>query len=134
MTSSISGAAAASALVERAADGSLSLRLSRCAHDGTLSFPPERFGCQRCGAHGADLAAETAPARGRVLRGVTVRRHRGPGPTPPFVVGDVTLAAGPVVRVLLERELPTGTSVAGRLERLADGDEWVVFGALGDRS
>ena len=107
--------------------GSLALRVTRCAEDGLIAFPPEQFGCQRCGAHGDRLVPTSVPAIGTVVDAVTVHRHRGPGPEAPFSLATVDLDDGLIVRALVDGGVVHGAVVEGSLVPMADGTEWLVF-------
>jgi len=89
----------------------------RCADCGYVSFPPHDFGCEACGA----LPARTEPtvlAGAGVLRSfATVHRHSGPGIAAPFVVGEIELDAGPMVRCVIEGE--TALRIGDRMRALA---------------
>ena len=76
----------------------------RCADCGYVFFPPHDFGCEACGA----LPERTEPtvlAGAGVLRSfATVHRHGGPSIEAPFVVGEIALDAGPMVRAVIAGE------------------------------
>jgi uncharacterized OB-fold protein len=73
----------------------------RCARCGRVAVPVQDFGCERCGAHGADLAATELSGAGRVLAAVTVHEHPLPQAPTPAVIGSVLLDEGPVLRAML---------------------------------
>jgi len=106
----------------------LSLRATRCRRDGVVAFPPERFGCQKCGAFGEDLEELLIPARGRITAATVVHRHRGPGPKAPFTIASIALDAGPHVNALLQEGAAPEGDVDGRIDRFGD-DEFITFGA-----
>lgn len=121
-----------SALAEETADGGLGLHITECRSCGLRTFPPERFGCQRCGATAPDLDHSSVPAVGRLVDSVLVHRHRGPGPEAPFAIADIDVA-GLRIRALLTSPLPHGTEVCARLAAQTDGSEWVVFSETQDQ-
>lgn len=88
------------------AGGTPSLPARRCADCGYVFFPPHAFGCEACGA----LPERTEPtelAAVGVLRSfATVHRHAGTGIEAPFVVGEIALDAGPMVRAVIAGEQP----------------------------
>jgi uncharacterized OB-fold protein len=87
-----------------------SLLARRCADCGYVFFPPHAFGCEVCGA----LPERTEPTRlaavGVLRSFATVHRHGGAGIEAPFVVGEIALDAGPMVRAVIagEHELRIG--------------------------
>lgn len=72
----------------------------RCSACGEVAFPPQHYGCERCGSEA--LTDIELPAQGVVLGSSQVHIHPQPGPTVPFTVAEVRLDAGPVVRALLD--------------------------------
>jgi uncharacterized OB-fold protein len=92
-------------------------------------FPPHAFGCEVCGA----LPERTEPAEldavGVLRSFATVHRHGGTGIEAPFVVGEIALDAGPMVRAVIAggHELRIGDRVRALL--------WTVpaSGASGDQ-
>lgn len=85
----------------------------RCSACGAVAFPPQHYGCERCGATGL-LDIELAP-NGVALGAAQVHIHAQPYPKAPFTVVEVRLDEGPVVRALLDT---TGqTDLAGRRVR-----------------
>ncbi|GAB2478381.1 hypothetical protein GCM10027082_31670 [Comamonas humi] len=72
----------------------------RCTACGEVAFPPQHYGCERCGS-GALADVELA-AQGVVLGSSQVHIHTQPEPAVPFTVAEVRLDAGPVVRALLD--------------------------------
>lgn len=107
-------------------NGAMSLRATRCRRDGVITFPPERFGCQKCGAFGNELEEILIPARGTVSASAVVHRHRGPGPPAPFTIASIVLDAGPYVSTLLASGAMPGSRVNGHIERFGD-DTFVIF-------
>jgi uncharacterized OB-fold protein len=99
----------------------------RCAACGATLFPPQHFGCTACGARGDQLLAVSIPATGTLNSYAMVHRHQS-HPTP-YMVGEVVLDAGPMVRSLLAPELSPriGQRVQGAL--LDDGQTLVFTGA-----
>jgi len=117
----------APALYEKQADGAIALHATRCAHDGLVSFPPERYGCRRCGARGDALRPMTLAARGAVSDLVVVHRHRGPGPEAPFAIGGIRLDDGVVIRALVAQGAGVGTRVRAVQIEDAAGVPWLRF-------
>ena len=96
------------------------LAASRCPACGLLAVPPEPFGCERCGSPGPDLRPEMISSAGAVVAAAVVHEHARPEPPTPFVVVEVRLDDGPVVRSLLRHAAPgdvhVGDRVAGDME------------------
>lgn len=72
----------------------------RCVACNEVAFPPQHYGCERCGS--GDLADLELAAQGVVLGSSQVHIHAQPEPAVPFTVVEVRLDAGPVVRALLD--------------------------------
>ncbi len=106
-----------------AADGSVEIDGSRCGGCALVAFPPERYGCERCGALAAHHEPLNLAATGAVIASATVHRHHHPTPATPFVVVEVALDAGPVLKALFAGSAPPslGTRVAG----VVAGDRFV---------
>ncbi len=95
----------------------------RCGHP---AFPPQRQGCEVCGATGPALADALFEGRGRLMASATVHRHFAPQPPVPFTVVEVEMRDGPVVRGLLAGSAPTdldpGTELVTVLEEVQIGE------------
>lgn len=76
------------------------LRGVRCGACGEIAFPPQYYGCERCGV--VELADVELSAEGVVIGCSQVHIHAQPQPPVPFTVAEVRLDAGPVVRALLD--------------------------------
>ena len=74
----------------------------QCAACQTVAFPPQHYGCERCGC--AELLNVDLAANGVVLGSADVHIHAKPYPPVPFTVAEVRLDAGPVVRALLDTQ------------------------------
>ena len=89
------------------------LRVRRCSC-GHVQFPPQAFGCERCGATADATKATTLPARGVLIAVATVFAHTKL-PTP-FAVGRVLFDDGFALDVRLDAaEMQLGQRVEGRL-------------------
>lgn len=75
-----------------------------CPECGMLLFPPQKFGCPRCGAQGATLTPAAIPTVGRLHSFAVVNLHHS-YPTP-YTIGEVELDAGPLIRALLDDSVP----------------------------
>jgi uncharacterized OB-fold protein len=90
-----------------------------CATCGHLGFPRQAYGCEKCGAYGDDLTDVEITTTGRLQSFATVFRHPSKSITPPFIIGEVRLDAGLMVRATMietdDGELEVGASVIGTL-------------------
>lgn len=113
-------------LYGRAASGEVAIFGQRCARCGQVSFPRQSFGCESCGAHGADLRAEDLPAAGELISFAAVRRYHGRDIEVPFIMAEVRLESGPLLRCALtardEAGLRPGAPVRGALA-LSEGPD-----------
>ena len=66
----------------------------QCAQCERRAFPPDRFGCEQCGADPDQLQRIDLPATGSVLALATVHRHHNPRPETPFTVATIVLDGG----------------------------------------
>ena len=90
------------------------LRATRCGSCGTRYFPPQRFGCEECGADGDALADELIDGSGTVNASATVHHHPF-GLAVPFAVAEIVLDAGPTVRGLLDTPTDEGVRPGDRV-------------------
>ena len=63
----------------------------RCRRCDRLGFPPDPYGCERCGALPDQLEPVELAAVGTVRALATVHRHHHPRPETPFTVVTVVL-------------------------------------------
>lgn len=94
------------------------LEASSCPQCGLLAVPPEPIACERCGEPVASLHTTTIGAAGTVVGHAVVHQHGRPDPPTPFVVVEVRLDDGPIVKSLLRGAVPGTTSIGDRV----DGD------------
>ena len=96
----------------------------RCRQCGRVAFPRQAYGCETCGAFGADLVDEDLEATGALASFAQVHRHPGKDIDAPFVMAEIRLTSGPLLRCTLARRdaatLRVGALMPGRLQ--ADGD------------
>lgn len=92
------------------------LEASRCPQCGLLAVPPEPIGCERCGTPGGELQRTSTASSGVVIGHAVVHQHARPEPATPFVVVEVRLDAGPVVRSLLRDAGPGDVDLGDRVE------------------
>lgn len=78
----------------------LSVQATHCRRCTSTVWPPQLFGCERCGAHGDDLEVVEVPAHGTVHSFATVRSH--PTVPVPFTVLEVLLDKGLLIRAVCD--------------------------------
>ena len=105
------------------------LDASRCPQCGLLAVPPEPIGCERCGAPAAELASATVSSAGIVIGHAVVHEHAWPEPPTPFVVVEVRLDDGPVVRSQLRDAVIGSVDLGARVEGALDGDRFAFVAA-----
>lgn len=100
----------------------VSIHASRCGQCDLVAFPPERYGCERCGAPPSEHHAVSLGTDGEVLARATVHRHHRPDPPTPFTVIEILLDDGPALKALYVGEVDaaigarvTGTVAGDRL-------------------
>jgi len=98
---------------------------TRCSA-GHILFPPQRIGCEVCGAHGEDIETIELAASGTLSTFAVSHRQQRAGSTAPLVVGTIVLDAGPAVEVILDvddtAELSRGQRVVGHLVPVAEDE------------
>ena len=106
-------------------DGAVVLHGVHCARCGATLFPPQHYGCERCGAHGDELVDATIAARGSLHSFSTVYLHARV-PTP-FQMAEVLTGPQAIVRARLDHPAAEiGAAVVAEL-RSEDGQEILVF-------
>lgn len=109
------------------------LRGRHCAACGADSFPPQDYGCVVCGAHGDAFEARSLPSEGTLLTFTAVQVHETE--PVPFLLGDVELDCGPVVRGRLAADVAPqmGARVRGVVVSREDAErfEFVPLGGHG---
>ncbi|BBB01924.1 hypothetical protein RVR_9559 [Actinacidiphila reveromycinica] len=86
------------------------LRAVRCLTCRHLSFPPQTYGCELCGAYGDALQPTLLPGRGTVLAAVALPGDSDAG-RPAALLAEVRLAEDVVVRALAGAPAAPGTPV-----------------------
>lgn len=100
----------------------------RCGLCGLAGFPRQSLGCESCGAGGDNLKPATFTARGALVSFATVHRHFGKDVAAPFIMGEIGLEDGPLIRCTLSAAAPSdlriGQIMIGALEHnpLAEAD------------
>ena len=95
----------------------------KCAACSTLSFPPNPYGCETCGAPASKLSEHPLEARGRLHAFATTHLAPRNDLAAPFTVAVVALDAGPVIRALMAPATDEGLSVGDRVEAHIIADE-----------
>jgi uncharacterized OB-fold protein len=92
------------------------LTCGKCRACGYVFFPPQRYGCESCGAPPEKL--ETAELRGcgRLHSYATVHLHQGKDIEAPFTVGLIVLDGGPAIRALLTNRTDEGLAIGDRMK------------------
>lgn len=76
------------------------LRGGTCTACGYVMFPMQRYGCEQCGAFGDAIETTPLSGRGVVRASVMVYRLDNEDLPTPFVLAEVRLDEGPVVRAV----------------------------------
>jgi uncharacterized OB-fold protein len=113
---------------------STELTASRCPQCGLLAVPPEPFGCERCGTPAAQLSSAAVSSAGVVVGHAVVHEHARPEPPTPFVVVEVRLDEGPVVRSLLDGAGPGDVELGDRVEGATEAGRFAFVTDIGPRS
>ena len=109
-----------------------SLNGGKCRACGYIFFPPQRYGCESCGAPPEKLDATQLSGRGRLYSYATVHLHQGKDIETPFTVGLILLDDGPAIRSILTNRTDAGLAVGDRMASVlvaagidSDGDDLV---------
>jgi uncharacterized protein len=109
-----------------------SLNGGKCRACGYVFFPPQRYGCESCGAPPEKLEAAELRGRGRLHSYATVHLHQGKDIEAPFTVGLIVLDDGPAIRSLLTNRTDAGLAIGDRMASVLvaagtdqDGNEMV---------
>lgn len=105
------------------------LQGGRCAC-GAVFFPMQTYGCEVCGAYGEALQTHALSGAGTLVSSATVYINMGPPklavPDVPFVVGEIALEDGPVIRAILSRvsegDLKPGQPMATEFVEIGDDE------------
>jgi uncharacterized OB-fold protein len=87
----------------------------KCRACGYVFFPPQRYGCESCGAPPEQLDAVQLAGRGRLHSYATVHLHQGKDIQAPFTVGLIVLDDGPTIRSMLTNRTDTGLAIGDRM-------------------
>lgn len=92
-----------------------SLNCGKCRVCGYVFFPPQRYGCESCGAPPEKLDAVQLLGRGRLHSYATVHLHQGRDIEAPFTIGLIVLDDGPAIRSLLTERTDAGLAIGDRM-------------------
>ena len=113
------------------ADGVVRILGQRCRRCGHVAFPRQAYGCETCGAFGEELVAEDLEAAGTLVSFAQVHRHHGKDIEAPFMMAEVRLVSGPLLRCTLAQRdaagLRSGAPMVGRLMAEADAPPELRF-------
>ena len=88
----------------------------RCTRCRRVAFPPDPYGCEKCGSQHDDLEEFVLEAKGTVRAVATVHRHHHASPPTPFTVAVIDLVGGPVIKAIVAGAgVSVGTEVEGVL-------------------
>jgi len=86
-----------------------------CDQCGRVGFPRQSYGCEFCGAINGSLCDIDLPATGVLSSFATVHRHHGNDIQAPFVIGQIRLDSGPVIRCTLAAPDSESLSIGDRM-------------------
>jgi uncharacterized OB-fold protein len=86
----------------------------RCRSCGYVFFPPQRYGCEVCGAPADGLEPVSLAGKGVLRSFAVVHFHQGPHIQAPFTVASIVLEGGPSIRAVM---------TSGTGEGLRSGDK-----------
>ncbi len=87
----------------------------RCRACGYVFFPPQRYGCEACGASPEHLEPIALAGRGTLHSFATVHLHQAKGIEAPFTVGVILLDGGPAIRSVLTCRTDEGLRAGDRM-------------------
>ena len=92
-----------------------SLRGRRCEGCGAVLFPPQDYGCERCGGGPDKLRPVEIKGKGTLKSFATVYQHPSPSIKTPFILGSIQFDEGPVIETIVacrdDGELSVGKHV-----------------------
>src|SRR5882757_3746404 len=88
-----------------------SLNGGKCRACGYVFFPPQRYGCESCGASPDQLDSVKLNGSGKLHSYATVHLHQGKEIEAPFTVGLIVLDDGPAIRSMLTNRTDAGLAV-----------------------
>lgn len=104
-------------------DGAPMIFAGRCTHCGRVTFPRQVYGCEACGAHGGALVDVELATSGELISFAEVHRHRGTDIHAPFVMAEIRLDCGLLLRGTLALPNASGLKVGARLRGTLAGSD-----------
>jgi uncharacterized OB-fold protein len=77
------------------------LKGGRCRSCGYVFFPPQRYGCEVCGAAPDGLEPVSLAGSGVLRSFAVVHFHQGPNIQAPFTVASIVLDGGPAIHAVM---------------------------------
>jgi len=96
--------------------GNPSLNGGKCRACGYVFFPPQRYGCESCGAPPEKLEAVQLGGRGRLHSYATVHLYQGRDIEAPFTIGLIVLDDGPAISSTLTNRTDEGLAIGDRMK------------------
>jgi uncharacterized OB-fold protein len=93
-----------------------SLNGGKCRACGYVFFPPQRYGCESCGAPPEKLDAVQLNGRGTLHSYATVHLYMGKDIEAPFTIGLIVLDDGPAISSTLTNRTDEGLAVGDRMK------------------
>ena len=93
-----------------------SLSGGKCRACGYVFFPPQRYGCESCGAPPEKLDAVQLAGRGTLHSYATVHLYMGKDIEAPFTIGLIILDDGPAIRSTLTNRTDAGLAIGDRMK------------------
>ena len=93
-----------------------SLNGSKCRACGYVFFPPQRYGCESCGAPPDKLDAVQLAGRGTLHSYATVHLYMGTDIKAPFTIGLIVLDDGPAISSTLTNPTDEGLAIGDRMK------------------
>jgi uncharacterized OB-fold protein len=86
-----------------------------CSSCGRVSFPPNPYGCDGCGAAAVALESRELAGAGTLAAFATVHLHPMGGIEAPFTVASIVLDDGPAIRAVLTCRTDEGLAIGDRV-------------------
>ncbi|MEJ0028815.1 MAG: hypothetical protein WDN01_22540 [Rhizomicrobium sp.] len=87
----------------------------QCRKCGHIGFPQQIYGCETCGAYGKMLAPQELEAIGLLISFAEVHRYQGREIEAPFVIGEIRLQSGPLLRCTLDQRGESGLYIGAEM-------------------
>ncbi|MEM5516453.1 OB-fold domain-containing protein [Henriciella sp. AS95] len=97
------------------------LKGQRCGSCDRVAFPPNPYGCETCGAFGAQVEEQLLAGKGRLLAFVTTHHANQRDISVPYTIASIALEDGPVVRALMNTPTDSALKVNDAVESVLVG-------------